>query len=147
MASTDSPLEYRVTVGSALGIFSIGFLTAGLLLAVGLLSRPTSYFPMILAAGILAFLQRLRYMSVRLGHDALHVRSFLHEVSIPWSESVAVSRAAERSFTASRLYGPATLEFVSPTATARINFRLYPFGCTEAIMARAVAAGWKVVDL
>ena len=145
--SASSPLrlkvaEYQVSLRTAPGAFAVGYLLAALLAVAGLDSRPVSYPAILTGAMILAFLVRLQHCRVTLAPEALYVRGVLHRVSLPWDAKVEVRRAADTSFLASRVYGPFTWEFRSPTTTARINFKLYSLACFHGVMSRAAQAGW-----
>ena len=139
-------MTYRSTFGSATGLYAVGGLAAGLLLAVGVAS-PVGRVGALLVAGIVVALLvavHLRYL-VSVTPDELHSRSLVRDVRMRWQEIARIRPGRGADKWTSSFVGPYVLEFASPTDRLRINFKMFPRRCREDVLAH-VPAGVKVPE-
>jgi hypothetical protein len=128
-------VTYRATIGSAVGLYTIGGIVAILCTLLGLLVRPTQAW--LIAAGcvVFAWLVAIRVRCrVQVSTEQLAARTLFAEARFKWSEIVRVRLAAKSGYWAGRLYGPAVLEFTSSSSQLRVNFKLFPRECLQDVI-------------
>ena len=137
-------MTYRVTITSAMGLYVMGLVIAGFLIATGLLLRPVEPGLLIAGVAVLAWLAaiRLRYL-VRVSGEEMQARNLVGESRMKWHEIVRVAPVTEGGYWPCRLFGPYVLEFVSQRSRLRVNFKLFPGECLQDVM-RHVPPGAKV---
>jgi len=139
-------VTYRVTIGSAPGLYVTGELVGVLCTLLGLLLRPTHAWLLVAGCVVFTWLAAIRIRCrVQVSTEQLEARTLLGDAHLGWPEIIRVVAKAKSGYWAGRLYGPAVLEFISPTARLRVNFKLFPRECLQDVL-RHVPAGVSVQE-